>query len=253
MPSVPNRQHLIAFLNALPTAASASEWFEQLIAAVQELFPEIDHVIVIRNSLDARHRHGPLNGANVSLLPTDDSALGFDLRPVGDSVRERIEIFMEMEMKAIGRKRSFFHAPTILTSYDDGAWLGTFIMLRERKKPAFSEATLKTLAALEPFFIFVFKDYSMRYHAEHPADTLFYDAMEHITEELGLTHQAMRVLMYRLLGRSYKEIGTMLGISAATVRNHLNTIHRKAGVNTQGELFARYFAPEFGLLMKDRS
>jgi DNA-binding NarL/FixJ family response regulator len=39
----------------------------------------------------------------------------------------------------------------------------------------------------------------------------------------------------------------MLGIAASTVKNHLTNVHSKAGVHTQSELFARYFAPKFGL------
>jgi DNA-binding CsgD family transcriptional regulator len=247
--SLPSSEQLIAFLNALPTTPDSRQWNGEFQTALEALFPEIDYQIFAYNMLDEKHRDSVLNDANMRISEDQSAKLGFSAQSQPPWLRERLEGALEADLAARGETPDQYHPPTIL-SYHDSGWLGSLILLRKADRPPFSEHMLSTLAELQPFFIFVFKDHSMRYHAEHPADSVFFDAVLQITEQMGLTMQEMRVLMFRLLGQSYKEISEMLGIAQSTVKNHLNAVHTKAGVHTQSELFARYFAPRFGLFSR---
>lgn len=246
MPSLPTREQFIAFLNEMPAATVARDWSHGLGAALRRLLPEIDHVAIMTNMLGRQHRDSALNWADMKIVANDASPLGFSADSISPHLHRRLEDVVDMELERIVRSREDYHPPTIL-SYSDRGWMGSLILFRESVHPPFTDEMLATMAELEPFLKFVFEDHSLRYHAEHPADNLFYDAVLQITDQMALTHQEMRILMFRLLGRSYKEIGAMLSISPSTVKNHLTSVHSKAGVHTQSELFARYFAPKFGL------
>jgi DNA-binding CsgD family transcriptional regulator len=47
-------------------------------------------------------------------------------------------------------------------------------------------------------------------------------------------------------GYSYKQCADKLGISITTLKKYCSIIYRKTETRSQGELFARYFAPRLG-------
>lgn len=248
MSSVPTFDQLLAFINSLSTTTNSHEWCDRFEASLRVLFPEIDHIITALNLLDRKHLATRLNLTDFTLHPDPAAPLGFTLRALTiGQVADQMEEIIDGEFEREGRSRDTFHPPTLLLGFDD-IWVGTLILFRERSKPPFSPATLQTLEAMNRFFVFAFTECNLRHHITHPGDSPFFEAVHKITEQMHLTEQEMRVLMFRLLGRSYKEIGGMLGISPSTVKNHISAVHAKAGVHTQSELFARYFAPQFGLL-----
>ena len=242
----PTPDAYLTFLNSLRSTSDAGEWLDLTKASLRTLLPEIDHAAWLINILNYEHMSSALNEANI-LVDIDTNRQSGDLfRPVPESLADRVEVFIDMELEKIGRHRDDIHPPTTV-SLKDESWLGTLTLFRNRTSSPFTDTTLDTLEELRPFLTFVLKEFSLKYHAAHPGDAVFYDVIRSSTEELGLTPQEMRVLMFRLFGRSYKEIAEFLSISEATVRNHLTAIHRKAGVHNQNELFARFFAPRFGL------
>jgi PAS domain S-box-containing protein len=62
------------------------------------------------------------------------------------------------------------------------------------------------------------------------------DPLEEWAEEKGLTNAERRVVHQCVRGLSNKEIASVLGSSAATIRTHLLTIFRKLGISSRGEL-----------------
>lgn len=59
------------------------------------------------------------------------------------------------------------------------------------------------------------------------------------TNHYGLTPREKQVVDELLKGLSYKEIGTVLGISAQTVNDHLKNVYPKMGVRTKAELMRK--------------
>ena len=55
-----------------------------------------------------------------------------------------------------------------------------------------------------------------------------------------LTPRERDVVEYVLKGHSSEAIGSILGISAGTVRIHRKNIYTKLGINSQGALFSRF-------------
>ncbi len=54
----------------------------------------------------------------------------------------------------------------------------------------------------------------------------------------SLTRTEREILAMVALGRTYKEIATQRGVSWKTVGNHVQTLFRKFGVRSRGELAA---------------
>lgn len=59
------------------------------------------------------------------------------------------------------------------------------------------------------------------------------------TNNYGLTPREKQVVDELLKGLSYKEIGSVLGISSTTVNDHLKNIYPKIGVRTKAELIRK--------------
>lgn len=242
----PTTDAYLTFLNSLQSTSDEGEWLDRTKASLRTLLPEVDHAAWLVNILNDEHMSSALNDANIMISQVAEENLDSAFKVIPHTLIGRIEYTIDLELQMLGRARDEFHPPTSISLIEE-AWLGTLILFRDRTSPPFSDVTLDMFEQLRPFLTFVLKEFSRKYHAAHPGDALFYDVIRSSTEELGLTPQEMRVLMFRLFGRSYKEIADFLSISEATVRNHLTAIHRKAGVHNQNELFARYFAPRFGL------
>ncbi|MEO5325657.1 helix-turn-helix transcriptional regulator [Mesorhizobium sp. CC13] len=62
----------------------------------------------------------------------------------------------------------------------------------------------------------------------------------HIWESLSLTVREMHVVDMVLQGHSTESIARSLGVAPGTVKVHRRNIHRKLGINSQAELFARF-------------
>lgn len=61
------------------------------------------------------------------------------------------------------------------------------------------------------------------------------------TTEGSLTPREQQIVQGIEEGLSYKLIGVRLGISLDTVRNHIQQVYRKLGVNSKGEVMARAY------------
>ncbi|MFE0013460.1 LuxR C-terminal-related transcriptional regulator [Mesorhizobium sp. NPDC059054] len=62
----------------------------------------------------------------------------------------------------------------------------------------------------------------------------------HIWESLSLTSREMHVVDMVLQGHSTESIARSLGVAPGTVKVHRRNIHRKLGIKSQAELFARF-------------
>lgn len=234
----------IRFLNALPLTDDTDEWSRSFRRALHELFGDLDHIVINLNQTcnltDPRsyqptvvmRQHVTMMASIEEVEVTADQELG---RPSEEVLRE---------MERHGRPLNRYHAPHCFDYYYAGyAYIGTIFFFRNREKPPISEATLNMIDALEPFFTTAMANHVSWYTLTRPSERTFYDGLERLTAEAGLSIQEQRVAIYHLFGYSYDEMADLLGISAKTIKKHINTIHHKTGTRRRRELFARYLSP----------
>ncbi len=237
--------HLLRFLNTLPTTGDVIEWTRTFREALLGLLGDVDRVIVhidIQCDLSCGERWRPAADAGVD----------------GEAPRRRGKTKAEAEwsqektpsqtllddFNRLGYPLGDYHPPA---SYDyyytEHAYLGTVFLLRDRKKKTISRRTLDAMRNLEPFLIFALSDLVARYTYIRPIDRAFQKALRELAHETKLTKRELQVLTLHLFGRRYDEIARKLYISIDTVKKHVKKIHRKTGSRSSTELFARYFTP----------
>jgi DNA-binding NarL/FixJ family response regulator len=98
------------------------------------------------------------------------------------------------------------------------------------------------MRVLEPFFIFALSDAVTRYSYFQPAGASFGDVIDKIVDEAKLTPREQEALILHLYGVPYDIIAKKLHITVSAVKKRVIKIHKKTGVTSHAELFARYFA-----------
>lgn len=90
-----------------------------------------------------------------------------------------------------------------------------------------------------PFFfilISIFSLYSFfKYHESMQSEK--YDITENLRKKIGITEREIDVAKLLLKGYSYQKIADELVISISTVRAHVTSIYKKAGINSRYELY----------------
>lgn len=243
-------ERILRFLNALPVTGEPLEWIPTFRDELCLLLGDVDRVMVNVNvGCDLRN---PDTYEPEVFVTSYDSAWSNEGESVlVSSSTEEVKRLLEY-LEGKGFPAANYHPPQI-TSYYLGrqAYLGTIFLWRHRHEPSISEATLATMAALEPFFVFAFSDLVARRQYSSPVDKTFIDAIGSLTGAAGLSRQERRVIILQLFGHSYKEIADMLGVTVDGVKHHLKMIHRKTGARSYTELFAKYFMPRFNLRDND--
>ena len=65
-------------------------------------------------------------------------------------------------------------------------------------------------------------------------------AIDHFSENKGLTEREKEILTIIFEGKSTKQIGVDLFISPGTVRNHISSIFQKTGTHSRMELVSEF-------------
>lgn len=232
----------IRFLNMLPDSPDLLEWTSQLRDALCELLSDVDDVWVAVNG----HFIGeakPLAETGIWVMQTDRPGPLQRVFVDGISRSKRLSDWIERS----GVPIEGFHPPVIIEYSEEGIPLGAVILWRAVSSMPISGASLELLRSIDRLFVHLFVEHLLLHRVAHPGAPELFEAMQRLAEECGLTKQEQRVLNLRLFGLAYKEIADELGISVTTVSQHLSAAHRKAGVHSQMELFAKYFAPSLGL------
>ena len=81
-----------------------------------------------------------------------------------------------------------------------------------------------------------------KYHESTQSEK--YDITEGLREKMGITERETDVVRLLLKGYSYQKIADELVISLSTVRAHVSSIYRKAGINSRFELYNKIQKPD---------
>lgn len=90
-----------------------------------------------------------------------------------------------------------------------------------------------------PFFFLLISIFSLhsffKYHESIQSEK--YDINEELRNQIGITVRELEVAKLLLKGYSYQKIADELIISISTVRAHVTSIYKKAGINSRYELY----------------
>jgi DNA-binding CsgD family transcriptional regulator len=97
-----------------------------------------------------------------------------------------------------------------------------------------------------PFFFMVISIFSLvsffKYHESTQNEK--YEITDGLKEKMGITERETDVVKLLLKGYSYQKIADELVISLSTVRAHVSSIYRKAGINSRFELYNKIQRPD---------
>ncbi|MBK8912127.1 MAG: helix-turn-helix domain-containing protein [Chlorobi bacterium] len=234
---------IVRFLNSLPLLGETRDRILIFRSALQELFPEIDRVVInVNTSFDLQNPETYSGGVSITqAINVEEQRTGVVVTSFSsdDNVEQLIQA-----MRGQGYPLDDFHAPSYINfSFGNDGYIGTIFLFRVIEKPAISSETLSVFASLDSFFQFMLFDLVAHHRATKPVDVAFSAALKQLSVESKLTLQERKVVIHQLLGGSYKEIADLLDISVATLKKHITSIHTKTGTRSQGELFAKYFTP----------
>lgn len=234
---------IVRFLNSLPLLGETRDRVLIFRNALQELFPEIDRVVVnVNTSFNLQDPENYSGGVSITqAFNVEEQSTGIVVASFsGDN---NINQLLQT-MGGQGYPLDTFHSPSYINfSFGDDGYIGTIFLFRSNQKSPISSQILNVFASLDSFFQFMLFDLVAHHKATKPVDVAFSAALKQLAVENGLTFQERKVVIHQLLGGSYKEIADLLNISVATLKKHISNIHTKTGTRSQGELFAKYFTP----------
>lgn len=241
MPNAPRSpEALVRFLNALPTNGELVSWLGDFRDALSEYLGDVDQVMVDVNylcDLSQPQSYRPLKAVTQYFDGSGEAEVTIDPQVLEPGTAARL-------IRGSGLRLSYYHPP-IVFEYMLGAhaYLGCVILLRERGNTPIGATTIAIMESIERFMVFLLSDVVARHNFTRPVDRAFHTALEQLGIDLDLTDREQEVLAAHLFGYPYRKIADQLHLSIDTVRKHVKAIHRKAGVSTYTELFAKYFTP----------
>lgn len=160
----------------------------------------------------------------------------FTQNDVGDHIREVIQ-----QIKERGYPLDSFHPPLAITIHSDaGHYLGLCLLWQPLERALISQELVEVFKEIGPFLSNLLSEFIVRANRTSMTEP-FFTSYENLRRRANLTLQEARVTLLLLSGYQYKTIARLLNISIATVKKHTPRIYAKAGVESLGELFAKYF------------
>ena len=231
------------FLNGLPTTGELIPWLDRFREGLRELLGDVDLVMVDVNylcDLHSPHSYDPKKVVTQHIASDRRQAVA--IGRLDPSLRSADRLILEARRG--GFRSDGYHEPSIFEYRFAGvAYLGTIILWRSIAAPPISADSLATMDLLGSFITFLLSDLVARHGLVRPIDRAFHQALDQIARELELTDREQEVLAMHLFGYPYQRIAEQIHLSIDSVRKHVKSIHRKAGVGTYTELFAKYFTP----------
>jgi DNA-binding CsgD family transcriptional regulator len=236
-----NPDRFVPFLNALPTTSDLEPWLIRFRESLRQLLGDVDRVGVNVNVGCDLHRSRERETFTLYFLQAFAPERGQNPEvAVGICPQDRhhYERLLEVSYRFLSREE---HHPVHGVDYHyNGSYIGSILLWRARQQPPISEETLKLLEDLRPFIIFAFSDAIARFRYVRPGGRTLQRIASIIRRDIGLTDREWEVLQLQMSGMSYKEIADCLNLSVVAVKKRVAQIYRKAGVENQFELFARY-------------
>jgi DNA-binding CsgD family transcriptional regulator len=234
-------EELLRFLTSLPLELDTVAWIRQFSTELRVLLGDVDRISISVNiAINLLDPESFASKLHIFKGPDykDELVKSTPSQPK-ETDADRLQRFLRDARTTVDMEQ--YHPPTGFIYHHGKAYIGRIILWRKRDAPPISEQTLRLMNDLHNFFLFLLIDVTSRSHVAQPAAVFFLKALSEFINAFALTSPEQRILMYLLLGYSYKEIARLISLSENTVRYHIKSIYAKAGVHGQAELFAKYF------------
>jgi DNA-binding CsgD family transcriptional regulator len=153
--------------------------------------------------------------------------------------------FLDRLIKAgFPRDRYNEHPHVEIYELDDGGFLGAVALWSAPQNPPVSGLVVQRLKVLQPYVRWTMLHISAIRQSRRPMDQWFYEVMDEITREGGLTEREMEVAFLRMGGLEVAEIARKLDVSVHTIQTHLKNVFDKTGAGGVFNLHRKYFAPK---------
>ena len=237
---------LLRFINKLPLSSDITEWILAFRDALCELLEGVDRVSVGVNTfflvgstpIIKTDQVGTRLVRQIPESPKKHSAwavMQFD--STGPPCRQLVEMYCKVYPDQAAMQTPYPSEYYCI----NGNYIGSIILWVNVNGPPIPARTLALISRLRPFFVFALTDAVARYECDNPVHAPFKDALIAMSAEAGLSPQESKVILLRLLGKSYKSIAEITHVSVGTIKKHFSSIHRKTQTGCQAELFAKYF------------
>jgi DNA-binding CsgD family transcriptional regulator len=156
-------------------------------------------------------------------------------------VEDHVNLMLQ-QYKSNGYPVDSYHLPVMFSVHsEDHHYLGALFLWTLKTKAARSDAVVSAVQSLGQFISTLFAEFIVRSNRAVPTTQAFYESFEVLRRSANLSRQEERVALMLLSGHTYKDIAAALRVDISTIKKHAPRIYKKAGVESLGELFAKYF------------
>jgi DNA-binding CsgD family transcriptional regulator len=234
---------LLRLLNNAPKSFDSASDIAALRDALAVFVPTVDRMMIaVDTAFD------PL--APEAYVPTAEviqhSARG---RSRGVSVRTEAgsRTFSQSILEGLyeqGFPHGEYHPATVIDlTYRGSTAIACILLWRERTKSALLDRDLASIERLRPFLESTVVTIIVRHQHRRPQEGVIDKALVAATKRYQLTPQERRIMTYRMLGHSYKQIASVLEVTQDNVKKHLQSVHRKTGTVSIVDMFGKLFMP----------
>jgi DNA-binding CsgD family transcriptional regulator len=243
--ALPPEAAILRFINKMPLTSDITEWILAFRDALCELLDGVDRVSVGINTF---FLVGPptlaidrIGTRLIREIPVDNAEQSpwavMEYDSSGPPCQQLVQVYSQRY-----KTEARYHPPYPIEYFsEDRRYIGSIVLWANREGSPIPEHTVDLILQLRPFITFALTDAVARHECNNPVHHPFREALINMSAEAGLTGQESRIILLRLLGKSYKSIAEIVHISIGTVKKHFSSIHRKTGTGCQAELFAKYF------------
>jgi DNA-binding CsgD family transcriptional regulator len=237
-------RRFITFLNSLVVGEDVARWSDCFCRGIMKLLGDVDDVSFrVIFSADLHTPKGRDQQLLITMAHRDEAARLPDFT-VSHKREDRLphQLLIDTHLQDDPQLHRKFELYGYDYFYENGEYLGSIVLWRARHRREISPETMELMRALEPFFVFALSDAVARYRYFQPAGATFGSVIDRIVDEGKLTPREQEALILHLYGIPYDVIAAKLHITVSAVKKRVLQIHRKTGVTSHAELFARYFS-----------
>ena len=230
---------LLAILDDL-VSINPEEWSERVNDVLQGISPEIDLARVsVRTTANLRQEDHSEPPVVITTAPGRDRV---DIVEQGGYLHYwKAEMMNVIHSSATGFRADAYALPIAhdYSAFSNGTYIGSIYLFRKVDRGPFSIGLRSLITRLERQMTAFLLTRVLWKQSRNPLLTGFGEAVRSMSIPTPLTSAEIRVAALLLAGEGDEDIAGSLSISIHTVHNHKQSIYRKTGVSSLGELYRR--------------
>ena len=243
------QRQLLSVMNHLPIASDGKKWETEARNILQNALPDVDRVTIVLNS--ACDLLNPEEYSPVQTIVQHKSDAGDEVSVVRyGGEKEQLENLLRA-FRQQGHYIDHYRLPPEYRHYFyRGAYIGSIIFWREKRKNNISEVTLQVIDLLEPLLLHSMLYALMSHLFANPLEKLLIRGFNDLLDDAELTSTELKIVSYRLFGMTYREIAEQLDVSIDAIKKPIQRVYQKTGTGSHSQFTRKYFLSRFGSFFK---